>query len=418
MSNISWNIELRSRKVAKTARSPVKDKPSSSLNRNKSKTVSDCELNTLLPKTNTLHGSLESLLLGKTENSEFPSVFDDHFEFPPVSKYSPETRFLFPPTPSARSTIVNSAPIQLINMPSFNLDQASKMIPDYNGGSADLHRFLRMADLQYRKATTPGDKADCLEVIDSKLVGRAYDVVLRYNTYETWEDLKATLNMHFAKQRSLQLIHSDIFSMRQIPKETMEIYAEKAEKLLDELNIASTINITGEGGIAVRANNEALVLNSFVNGLRDPLRLILRAARTNSLQKAIELTFEEEKLLVPPIHNNSNRPYCSYCRSNTHYTNDCRRRQPFTQVVDGQQSSLPKFINNNNQSTSPANPGTTAVECRYCKKSGHSIGDCRKRKYNNERKNQGIHPESSHLNQGNYQQPGPSDKGVQASNFK
>ena len=440
MSNISYNISLRNRKIPKDAnrripehnstspmpvnRSPPPElKPFSkdtSYNFSKNSPLADSPSNT----TDDFF-STSKATPGSSVEPEQITIFSEEGSRDPfcLNNNNPNLSLTRPPNPSPRTN--QSVP----TMSSFNISQAYKVIPEFDGNSFNLHRFIQIADMQFRRASTANDKDDFLEIINSKLVGRAYDAVFRYNTYDSWDILKKTLNLHFNKQRSMQLIHADIFSIKQNFREPMDLYSQKAEKLLDELNIASTVNITGEGGNAVRINNELLVLNSFVNGLKDPLRLILRAARTTTLREAIILAFEEEKLLVPAT---SARLFCLNCKTNDHHTNNCRVNKNFHN--NRQLSNVP--INNNLHPNFPLpkfsetnqyfKPEGNPVECRYCKKPGHVIENCRKRAYNNERKIQIVSQSLtsplqnpiSNNSPGNLQQPGPAYGQIQARNMR
>lgn len=311
---------------------------------------------------------------------------------PPPRCQTTGDRGLIPPTPP-NNTQLGSSPLkrESATMSNFDMNQAIKMIPEFDGNSMELHRFLQIANIHYKRVkeeTLP----DFLDVITSKLRGRAYNIISRYNSYDTWEELTAALEMHFSKLRSLQLVQTDIFPLSQGYKEPICNYAERAEKLLDELNIVSTAKIASNVSDEIRKLNEATVLNSFTNGLKDPLRPIIRTARTDSLRKAVEMALEEDKLIR--IHSEPTiSKYCKHCRTSTHNTRDCRVRNQSS-------SSFPRQNNQQHQNLSNYHPRysqppnspynvvrTIDKSCNYCKNSGHLISECRKKKYNDERNN-------------------------------
>ena len=235
-------------------------------------------------------------------------------------------------------------------MSTFNINLAMKMIPEFNGKPGELHRFIQIAQVQFNRAETAQDKSDFLDVVGTKLVGRAYSIVLRYNEYSDWDSLKGALNTHFARLRAVQMVHSDIFSLKQHASEFMGSYSEKAEKLLDELNIATTRDLTGDGCTAVRQNNEALVLPSYMNGLLEPLRTIILSSCRITLLRAIELSLQQERVVQTRNNLPNTNTYCSVCRTRTHNTKECRRRTPPTQAqFFASQNPLPNFGQNNHQ---------------------------------------------------------------------
>lgn len=138
---------------------------------------------------------------------------------------------------------------------------------------------------------------------------------------------KTALQTNFSKLRAIQLIQSDIFTLIQCPNEDVSSYFEK---LVDELNISSVnTDSAPEIGISIRDMNEKLALTSFINGLKEPIPLIARTTRPETLAKAIELALQEEKL--NKLNRNSGytpnrKKYCSICKHNSHNTINCRNK--------------------------------------------------------------------------------------------
>lgn len=275
-------------------------------------------------------------------------------------------------------------------MATFNMSQAFKMIPEFDGNPMNLHRFIQISEIQYKRAKTVEEKLDFLDVITSKLVGRAYNLILRYHSYDNWQDLKKSIEANFSKLRAVQLIMADVFSLSQDIKETVSAYASRTEKLFDELNVSSTSALETESQ-TIHKLNETTVLNSFVNGLREPLRLILRAARLETLSAVIDLALQEEKLNQLQAKAEINhKMYCSYCKTNTHNTKNCRRRNNNYTANSGinnfstRDNRFPKFNSSQSHPTSQIRVTQRIPKmCNYCKKEGHIIDDCRKRLYNN-----------------------------------
>ena len=311
-------------------------------------------------------------------------------------------------------------------------------IPEFTGDGHELSRFLNLTDIQYSRGDTPEYKRDFLKAIMARISGKAYEQTIEYSPPETWEALRENLLLKFAISRDVQLIQHDIFLLTQKPKEEVSNFGIRAERLLSELNRASMPQVDAAARDSLRIWNEASVTGKFVQGLHESIRTMVRTARATNLNEAVRLAIEEEKLTQLQAKSviQNNPRYCQNCSSATHNTVDCRRRrQPlnsqnpnFSQPYNGPQNLnyqpnqlqsqnrppnqqfLAKAVYRTSEQQTPnsdqrldqyqtgaqGQPELTAPFCRYCKKNGHVIEECRKRKYNNDRR------------QGNVSQPGPS----------
>ena len=321
---------------------------------------------------------------------------------------------------------------------SIDVFQATGGIPEFTGDGHELGRFLNLTDIQYSRGDTPEYRKDFLKAIMSRISGKAYEQTIEYSPPESWEELRKNLVLKFTVTRDVQLIQHDIFLLTQKAKEEVSFFGIRAERLLSELNRASMPQVDAAARDSLRNWNEATVTGKFVQGLHENIRTIVRTARATTLNEAIRLAIEEEKIIQLHIKSivQNNPRYCQNCNNTTHNTVDCRRRrqpliaqnQGFPQPYNNPQSSTyqPNQVQSQNrppnqqflakavyrtleqqipnsdqyqnqyQTTEQRHPEITTQFCRYCKKNGHVIDDCRKRKFNNDRR------------QGNGSQPGPS----------
>lgn len=311
-----------------------------------------------------------------------------------------------------------------VKMSSFNISHALKLIPEYDGDSKTLHRFIQVCKIQYARATSAEHKAEFLDLIRSKLAGRAYDVILRHNTYSTWEEIERALQNEFSKDRSPQIIQTEMFNLQQGFRENVLEYASRIERLLEELDISTTKNESAVGSNAIRKLNQQMAINNFKRGLRHPLKLILKATRHETLREAIDYAAEEEKLLeterkLNPTTSfrtstpNTPRKQCQFCKNFGHEANECRK---LSYRLNNSSTVMPKFppkreqINNINRSSNIPEQKI----CRYCKNLGHDIQHCRKREYNNKQYEQN----NASSSQGNGQTPSSSGTGTRAHLLK
>ena len=179
--------------------------------------------------------------LAKVRNS-------DVFDFPSVSSDPPlvETHLLTLPAPQPRSKMAANK---------YDYHRAQNMIPEFTGIPEQLPRFLKMIELHFKRAKTLEEQSDLLDVIFAKITDRAFTYTLRYNEYSDWPSLKQDLTTHFNKQRSSQVIQDDFNNLKLSPNQTLESYSEKAERLLEELNLVDTCEESSEGSLALRRKN-------------------------------------------------------------------------------------------------------------------------------------------------------------------
>ncbi|KAH9643828.1 hypothetical protein HF086_016728 [Spodoptera exigua] len=120
---------------------------------------------------------------------------------------------------------------------------------------------------------------------------------------------------------------------------------------------------------------EGLALFTFSLGLHPRLSNKVRCRNPKSLNDAINVALEEEKI-QNLLYKTTIKPKCSICGKPGHSESECRERRKLTGPphVPLVPRSLTSFNN-------------SKLYCNYCKNKGHDITQCRKRKYNNERRN-------------------------------
>lgn len=267
----------------------------------------------------------------------------------------------------------------------YQLDTALKMIPEFDGRKENLHKFIACCDIVGKGATTRDHKESFLNVIKTKLSGSAYNLI-KYKTFESWDGLKTILQNQYLEKRTMAQIQSELLNSKQLPSEDILTFANRIERLSLDLTDAC---VASEGEAAyetVKNLNEKSALRAFVEGLRDPIKLIVKASRFDNFHDAVAAACEEERTqkvnkVLPwnkgTIYNqkfNQNKPKCFICGKPNHKANQCYLRKS-----EESQNFQPK----RERST---NINTVSIICRYCRHVGHGIEECRKRQYNNNRK--------------------------------
>lgn len=303
----------------------------------------------------------------------------------------------------------------------FQIEVALKMIPEFDGAKVNLHRFMSCCDIVAQSCTTQQQHNTLLNVIKTKLSGSAYDIV-KYKAFENWEELKLILQNQYLEKRTLAQIQSELISIIQLPNESVQEFANRVERLTVDLTDAGIASEGADAAETIQNLNSKLALRSFVEGLRAPFKLLIKASRFDSLPEAVTAACEEERVQnfkrpasSPNSYRQNFKPKdikCYTCGRNNHTSAQCRFNN---------KGRFPQYPTNNfkfqNHPKVEANIHT--IICRYCKKLGHKIEDCRKRKFNNDRKQNQVGSDSNQgQRSGNESGPGTSGSAPRVQQFQ
>lgn len=128
-------------------------------------------------------------------------------------------------------------------------------------------------------------------------------------------------------------------------------------------------------------------LSIFVEGLRQPIKTLIKAGKPKTLEIAIKESLEEERTYksdreAQRFFSNpkpgGRQKYCNQCKTKTHYTENCRFNK-------GAQTGRPNYAPNpyvktEAVSTSGGGDRKKKAFCNYCKRAGHDISECRNKR--------------------------------------
>ena len=265
----------------------------------------------------------------------------------------------------------------------FQIDIALKMIPEFNGNKENLHKFIACSDIVGASATTREQKETFLNVIKSKLCGSAYNLI-KYKVFDSWEQLKIILQQQYLEKRTIAQIQAELINSKQYYNEDVLTFANRIERLTLDLTDACVAS-EGQAAYNTISNlNQKSALKAFVEGLKDPVRLIIKASRFTKLSDAISAACEEERVIKAKQYNNhfhdkSNKGNirCYICNKPNHKASQCYSKKSSLNSAKSPDDRIKQEFNVRNVS---------ATTCNYCKNVGHTINDCRKRQYNNSRR--------------------------------
>lgn len=276
----------------------------------------------------------------------------------------------------------------------ITLSFLTKFIKSYNGDVESLPAFLTNCDNAMSLASSDQRSVLC-KFIFSQLEGKA-QIACSLKTFSDWEELKTFLKSTFGEKKHATHLLSDLRNCRQQSNEEVTKYALRVESILTK--IQSDIQYSCKNPLELPgriAAMEDVALNSFLLGLNNSISTIVRCRNPSSLSDAVQYATDEEKLFNLSRSQSRPQKQCTVCNKIGHNSSECFRNKKHSQPSFHVNSNPNSHSNSNNASNSfnsnhsnSNNPNFNNLNksCNYCKNIGHTIYECRKRKYNMQRR--------------------------------
>lgn len=261
------------------------------------------------------------------------------------------------------------------------INYVCKVIPQFDGVSSEVHRFLSCCDVVYKLATTPDEKTNFIELLKIKTSGKAYDV-LCYKNFANYEAFRKEFQIQFLPRKTMTQLQAELNLIRQLNSESISAYSNRVEQLVSHINSACLVH-TGKETLSedLLNSNNLSALQAFQEGLREPIKTLVKASRLPTLNEAITIAINEESktshLSQPAIR-------CNACGKMGHFAKDCRISARASHARPSFQSFSNQASANQSAVKTPQRVQQVNIQCRYCKNRGHSIEECRKRQFNNQ----------------------------------
>ena len=284
----------------------------------------------------------------------------------------------------------------------FNLQFLCSLIPKpFDGNRFEFNEFLANCDNAMSLAMT-AQKHPLLVFIISKLTGTVRSQ-LQGKTYNKWDDLRSILTTLYQDKKHYMQLMEELNTLKQGINESVASFHERIDKLTMRLLDTMTFKDVNEQRGKIETIKE-LALSRFIHHSVPDISRFLRAQNFNTISEAFPRAVEEEraiKISYQDFRRNGPNKICGICNKSGHLARDCFNKKPnHTQnrnsVFMNQRHQNSKNYNNQNHNQNYNNQHYDKKFCRYCKKPGHEISECRKREYNNRMKNQnGSNPSNS-----------------------
>lgn len=320
-----------------------------------------------------------------------------------------------------------------------SLDIARSMLTHFDGNNkSKLYEFIDNCDEAY-SLVSEINKVILLKIIKTKLTDNAR-LLIKNRNFNSWSDLRKHLLDSYSERRTGGQWQLELNSCKQNHKESVLSYSNRIENCYVKLLNTVDDNLSDEGRQACVNLLKNQALNAFIAGLNRELLILVKSQKPENLEEAIAIACNEEEEMLSKNEiqkfqniNNATTKHCHYCNKAGHSSFNCfsrnKHRHGDTNVRHFQQTNFPKSnqyqskqnanhynnssknssINNSLQhpNSNYTNPQKMSIkQCNYCKNFGHTIFECRKRQYNNQRRNtQNPVPSNSTSNHLNSHRP-------------
>lgn len=174
--------------------------------------------------------------------------------------------------------------------------KALRLLPEFDGNPNVLTRFVRLCDQLVESYGSQGDALNRLFLINAilnKITGPAARTINSNGIPESWTGIKSVLINNFTDQRDETTLYNDLAVQTQGSNTPQEFY-DKCQTLFSTIMTYVTLHETVDTTIEAKRNlYKKLTMQSFVRGLKEPLRSRIRCMRPNTIEKALEYVQEE-----------------------------------------------------------------------------------------------------------------------------
>ncbi|XP_030766857.1 putative uncharacterized protein DDB_G0272516 [Sitophilus oryzae] len=273
------------------------------------------------------------------------------------------------------------------NTDPLSLDFICKLIPfGFSGDRNELGQFLANCN-SANELASQNQKLPLLYFILSRISGTAKEQ-LTTQSFESWEILRQKLKDLYKERKHYVQLIEELNNCRQNSNESVDDFFQRLEVLYHRTISSAQQSYRNDAELPGKTQTiRELTLNRFIYHSKPEISQMLRYKGFNCIKEAHNAALCEERILNMLKTNKSNQ-YCKICRNNSHSTNNCCKNYPQSNgnyrvhVNNSNKSNNHNFNHTFNQPSSNSQHNNIK-QCKYCKKYGHTIDECRKLQYKN-----------------------------------
>lgn len=305
----------------------------------------------------------------------------------------------------------------------FSIRDALEAVPNFDGDNIPFSHFVEGCE-EALSMVAPTQEVILVRAIRNKLKGDAHRSILG-QVFCTLQSLVEFLRSKYGSRETVYEAQARLAYICQKNDEKVSTYANRVREIGKRI-IDAQKRQSNEISHDLKRSMEEHLKICFLRGLNPEIKVTITkegtfeeleshaidAERELETIKAIRQVVLGEKTSADnkrttnaPLRRIGTAPVtCQYCHKVGHTADRCRfingnqPRRAFSANTSATQTN--PSLNNQNRNnmqippppgTAPQNSSNTAqVMCRYCKKMGHVIEDCRKRMFNNQSRNNQV----------------------------
>lgn len=284
---------------------------------------------------------------------------------------------------SGRRESTSSADINHLNI---NSRDALNLIPDYNGTNMSVFQFTEKLE-QVRVMFPREAETNLIHIILNKLKGLAAKAVAGIK-FTDFDGLTSVLKQAFAPQKLVSDYYGELANLCKKPNEHVIDYIARTRDIIDAIEDGERT----ERGVlptleAKRIENRAI--SHFLSGLPSDLQSLVKHETYKNLSDVFLKTIACEKALAMEKQKKQNM---------------MTQLEPRKDVKRAPTTSVPK----ENRNKEPSSSETPRETCRYCKKPGHNISECRTLAFRKSQQGQGNYNGAPKIGDANRSAPSTS----------
>lgn len=244
----------------------------------------------------------------------------------------------------------------------FTIRDIVKVIPRFSGNSSELRVFINKCNELWSHVKSGADQARFMTILKNNMSGEAALLLLDESDVDDWESLRDLLNKNFNSDPNHSNNIAMMQSMKQAPNESVEAYCKKIKDILTKLKSSVPHGATKQFWFE---HTESHAIQALEDGLHDvKLQSRVVSARKKSFHIASQYAIETESRLKSKANeaistdrnDKVSKMFCKYCKRTNHTIKDCKLK------MKNDETKLPE----------------EQFKCTICKKNSHTTEICYK----------------------------------------
>jgi len=291
----------------------------------------------------------------------------------------------------------------------FSIRDALEAVPNFDGENIAFVYFVEGCE-EALSMVAPTQEVALVRAIRNKLKGDAHRSILG-KTFGNMQELVEFLRTKYGPRETVYEAQGRLAYLYQKKDEKVAAYANRVRELGKRILDAHKRE-TGQISLEFRDSIDKHLKTSFLRGLNREIIISKEGTFEEIESRAIDAEKELETINmirrvvlaenIPTEKRASTRRIeaeiitCQFCHKKGHTADRCWQINKFQGANGNKNLTNPGTLhgnnnisnNNNNNNAKPStsdnqSQANEVITCRYCKKLGHSIEECRKRIYNN-----------------------------------